>query len=154
MAKNLEQYKEDFFLLLEGGFVAIKNADEDSALKLFRACELLNPESTFPTVGLGYMHLCKLELKQAAALFTKVLEKEPTNEMAKTFLGIVLSMTPTEMTKGEKMLTDTAMHSSDPEIKKLSNTALDFVENHIKKHPSPAEVQTPKKSKTTTRKPK
>ena len=154
MKKNLEQYKEDFFLLLEGGFIAIKNADEDSALKLFRACELLNPESTFPNIGLGYMHLCKLELKQAAALFTKVIEKEPTNEMAKTFLGIVLSMNPTEMTKGEKILNETSSHSSDPELKKLSNIALNFVENHIKKHPSPAEVQTNKKSKPTPRKTK
>ncbi len=151
---TIEQYKEDFYFLLEGGFIAIKNADEDSAIKLFRACELLKPDSTFPSIGFGYMHLCKLELKQAAAMFTRVLDKEPENEMARTFLGIVLSMNPTEMTKGEKILSDTAMKGQDPELKKLSNTALDFLEKHIKKHPSPAEIQAPKKAKPSAKKTK
>ena len=84
---SLKQYKEDFFLLLEAGFIAVNAADEDSAIKLFKASELLRPESTFPKVGFGYMHLCKLELKQAVALFREVLAKEPENEMAKTFLA-------------------------------------------------------------------
>jgi hypothetical protein len=150
MKKGLEKYTDDFFFLLEGGFIAIKNTDEDSAIKLFRACELLRPESTFPSIGFGYMHLCKLELKQAAAMFTRALDKEPENEMAKTFLGIVLSMNPTETAKGERILSEMAKSASDKGIKELSNTAIDFVDLHIKskqKHPSPAELQTPKKAK-------
>lgn len=154
MSKKLEKYKDDFFLLLEGGFIAVKNADEDSAIKLFRACEILNPESTFPRVGLGYMHLCKLELKQASSIFNEVLQKEPNNDMAKTFLGIVMSMNPSEMAKGEKILTETAMKSSDPELKKLSNTALDFVDQHLKKAPSPAEIQKPAKKSAPKKKPR
>ncbi|MBM3201261.1 MAG: hypothetical protein FJZ56_02510 [Chlamydiae bacterium] len=154
MKKGLEKYTEDFFFLLEGGFIAIKNTDEDSAIKLFRACELLKPESTFPLIGFGYMHLCKLELKQAATMFNRVLEKEPNNEMAKTFLGIVYSFNPPEMGKGEKILTEVATHSSDQGIKQLCGTAIDFLDQHVKwkqKHPSPAELQTPKKAKRTSK---
>ena len=144
MAKDLlETYKEDFFLLLEAGFIAVNAADEDSAIKLFKSAELLRPESTFPKVGFGYMHLCKLELKQACNLFREVLSKEPNNEMAKTFLSICLSMIPTEMAKGEKDL-ESLTKSGDSGIKKLASTALDFVEKFVKKAPSPVQPQKPK----------
>jgi hypothetical protein len=96
------------------------------------------------------MHLCKLELKQAATMFNRALEREPNNEMAKTFLGIVLSMTPNETAQGEKILTEMAMSGGDAGLKQLSNTAIDFVDKHIKtkqKLPSPAEIQAPKKAK-------
>lgn len=145
MAANaLNNYKEDFFLLLEAGFIAVNAADEDSATKLFKAAALLKPESTFPKVGFGYMHLCKLEIKQAIASFREVLAKEPQNEMAKALLGICLSFTPTELSQGEKTLADLSRSSPDSGIKKLANTALDFVEKFVKKSPSPVQPQKPK----------
>lgn len=137
---NLKNYGEDFFLLLEAGFIAINCADEDSAIKLFKASELLRPESTFPKVGFGYMHLCKLELKQAMHLFREVLAKEPQNEMAKTFLGICMTLVPNEMANGEKALEE-LKQSKDSGIKRLANTAMDFMEKFIKKSPSPAQPQ-------------
>ncbi len=139
----LKHFHDDFFLLLEAGFIAVNAADEDSSIKLFRAAELLRPESTFPKVGFGYMHLCKLELKQAVALFKEVLAKEPENEMARTFLGICLSLIPNELSHGEKALTELAK-SGDSGIKQLANTALDFVEKFVKKAPSPVQPQKPK----------
>ncbi len=145
MSNSLSHFKEDFFLLLEAGFIAVNNADEDSAIKLFRASELLRPENSLPRVGLGYMHLCKLELKQASALFHEVIAKEPHNDMAKTFLGICLSLTPTEMGKGEKILEETAHASHDKDIKKLADTAIDFVDTYVKKAPSPLEPHKKKK---------
>ncbi|MES2273069.1 MAG: SctF chaperone SctG, partial [Chlamydiota bacterium] len=59
-----KKYKDDFFLLLEGGFIAVNQADEDAALKLFRTTELLDPENIMSKIGFGYLHLHKLELKQ------------------------------------------------------------------------------------------
>src|SRR5215510_14386793 len=123
---TLKAYKDDFLLMLETGFIAVNQADEDSALKLFRAAEILNPENVLPKVGFGYLHLHKLELSQAVRAFQEVLEKEPKNEMAKAFLGICMSLSPQQLEKGEKVLEET-MKSKDPMIKKLSHTAVDFV---------------------------
>jgi tetratricopeptide (TPR) repeat protein len=135
-----QKYKEDFILLLEAGFIAVNQADEDAALKLLRAAELLDPENTLPIVGFGYLHLHKLELKQACERFEHVLKKDPHNDMAKTLLGLALSMQPNAVTKGEKMLEQT-VKSKDPMIKELSHTALDFVERFIKKPGGPAATE-------------
>ena len=138
MVELLEKYKKDALLFLEAGFIAVNQADEDSALKLFKASELLNPDNYLITIGRGYLHLHKLELKQAIDAFESVLRKEPDNPMAKAFLGIALSWTPTDTMKGEKMLVETKK-SDDKQIKKLSDTALEFVDNFIKKEPTPVE---------------
>ncbi|MGE5195911.1 MAG: tetratricopeptide repeat protein [Anaerolineae bacterium] len=142
---RFEKYKEDFILLAEAGFIAVNQADEDAAVKLFRASELLNPQNFLPKVGMGYMHLCKLELKQACKVFDEVLSHDPTNEMAKAFLGLCLTFTPTEVAKGEQLLEESAKKSHDPLIKNLAVSALDFVDKFVKKNPTP--VHPPKDSK-------
>jgi tetratricopeptide (TPR) repeat protein len=131
-------FKKDWVLLLEAGFIAVNQADEDSALKLFKAAELLKPDNALPKVGFGYLHLHKLELKQACKMFEEALEIEPANDMAKALLGISMSMAPTSLEKGEKILEQT-LKSHDPLIKSLSTTALDFVDQFLKKAPSPIE---------------
>lgn len=133
----IKKYKEDFILLSEAGFIAVNQADEDAALKLFRAAELLNPSNVLPKVGFGYLHLHKLELKQAVKAFEEVLDKEPHNEMAKAFLGLSMSMMPASIDKGERILEQT-LKSKDPLIKRLAGTAIDFVEKFVKKTPGPA----------------
>jgi hypothetical protein len=135
-----KDYKEDWILFLESGFIAVNHADEDSAIKLFKAAELLNPDSILPKVGMGYLHLHKLELKQACDLFEEVLAKDPKNEMAKSFLGICMSLIPTSLDKGEKIL-EQLHKSNDPMIKRLSETAIDFAEKFLKKAPTPAQGQ-------------
>jgi hypothetical protein len=140
---QLDKFKDQFVLLVEAGFIAVNQADEDAAVKLFRASELLNPGNTLPKVGLGYMHLCKLELKQACKLFDEVLKKEPNNEMAKAFLGLSLSLSPNEVTKGEKILEEVAAKSKDSSIKTMANTAIDFVERFVKKAPMPMQQPQP-----------
>ncbi len=132
-----KKYKEDFILLAEAGFIAVNQADEDSALKLFRAAELLDSKNILPKIGMGYLHLHKLELKQAVKSFEDVLEIDPHNDMAKAFMGLCLSMMPNTVGKGEKMLEQT-LKSKDPAIKKLADSAIDFVEKFIKKTPGPA----------------
>ena len=139
--EDLSKYKDDFILFLETGFIAINQADEDAALKLFKACELLEPGHSLIKLGMGYLHLHKLELKQACQLFDEVLQSDPTNEMASAFKGIALSLSPEEGVKGEQLLEKTLKGSSDPEIKKVCNTTLDFVEHFVKKTPGPADVK-------------
>ena len=135
----LQQYKEDFFLLVESGFIAVNQFDEDAAIKLFKAAELLNPTNSLPQLGLGYIHLCKLELKQAVKIFSSLLEKEPKNEMAKTLLGLSMSLNPSELQKGEKTLEEAAQSAKDPMIKTLAGNALVFVNKFVKKTPAPAQ---------------
>lgn len=138
--KILENFKDDFFMLVEAGFVAVNAMDEDSAFKLFKAAEALNSTNMFPKVGYGYLYMCKLELKQAERMFRKALEKEPNNEVAKTLLGLTLSMHPNKGSEGEKML-EGLKKSEDKEIKNLAGDSLTFVDEFIKKKPTPMDVQ-------------
>ena len=130
--ENFSKYNEDFFLFLEAGFIAINQADEDSATKLFKTCKLLQPENTLPEVALGYMHIHKLELKEAKEIFNKVLEKEPEHEMAKAFLGIALSFSPKTLDEGESLLNETVKECSDNDVKKTAKVSLDFVKRFVK----------------------
>jgi hypothetical protein len=139
----IKEHKRDFILLLEAGFIAVNQADEPSAKRLFKAAAILNPKSTLPKVGTGYLHLHKLELKQACELFENVLKEEPNNEMAKAFLGLSLSFTPKGVLKAEQILENTAK-SRDSLIHNLSVSALDFIDKFVKKEPSPYETTKPK----------
>jgi len=73
---DISNYKEHFITFLEAGFIAVNQADEDSAWKLFKAAELCNPKSQLPKIGFGYLHLHKLELKQAVETFDEVLKAD------------------------------------------------------------------------------
>lgn len=137
MTNSLKQYKEDWLLFTEAGFIAVNQADEDAAVKLFKAAEMLHPESTLPHVGFGYLHLHKLELKQAVKAFEEVLDKEPHNDMAKALLGLCMGLMPNAIQKGEKLL-DQTLKSHDPMIKELSSTAIGFIDRFVKKSPGPA----------------
>lgn len=136
---SLQQFKGHFILLAEAGFIAVTQTDEDAALKLFKAAEILDPQNLLPRVGRGYIHLCKLELKQAAKTFEEILKEDPSNEMAKTFLGLSMSLNPAEVAKGEKMLEDSANGCKDPMVKDLAASALAFVEKFVKKAPTPVQ---------------
>ena len=133
----ITKYKGDFILLAEAGFIAVNQSDEDSAWKLFRAAEVLDEENVLPLIGIGYLHLHKMELKQATESFEKALKLDPKNEMAKALKGLCISLTPSEADKGEKIL-KASLKSKDPSIKKMAGTAIDFVEKFVKKHPGPA----------------
>jgi len=141
MGQELQKYRDHFILLVEAGFIAVNQADEDAAVKLFKASELLDTQNMLPRIGLGYMHLCKLELKQAGKIFEEVLAKDPNNEMARTFLGLSMSLNPAEIAKGEKVLEESASNSKDPEVKTLASNALEFVEKFVKKTPTPVQGQ-------------
>lgn len=144
---QIEKFKKDYILMVEAGFIAVNQADEDAAVKLFKTAQLLDPTNFLPRLGFGYIHLCKLELKQAVKIFEEVLAQNPDNEMAKTFLGLSLALNPAEVTKGEKVLEDLASHAKDNAMKNLATSALEFVEKFVKKDPSPAQVETPTKKK-------
>lgn len=139
---QVEKYKDHFVLHLEAGFIAVNQADEDSAVKLFKAAEILNPESPLPQIGLGYLAFHKLELQKAIEIFDAVLAKDSGNELAKTFKGMCLSLSPNQTAEGEKILHEIAEGAGGSDAKAVANNAIDFVEKYVKKPISPADLQT------------
>jgi len=144
---DLQKFKDHFILLCEAGFIAVNQQDEDAATKLFKASALLKPENNLAKLGMGYMHMMKLELNQACKLFDEVLAEDPKNDMAKAFLGLSYSLTATDVAKGEKLLEETAKSTDDDQVKKLADTALDFVDKFVKKDPSPLDKPPEKEEK-------
>lgn len=132
----LTRYKDQFTLFLELGFIAVNHADEDSAVKLFTAAEMLRPSEVLTVIGFGYLNLCKLEIKPAIKLFEKALKKEPNNPIAKSLLGFCLALTPDHIKEGEHILQEMQSHAKSKDIKELDNVLLGFVNEFIKKKPS------------------
>jgi len=138
---DLNKYKDHFIYMVEAGFIAVNQADEDCATKLFKAASLLEPKKNLPKVGMGYLYLCKLQLKLACKAFEEILQEDPNNEMAKTFLGLSMSLNPADVKQGEKILEESAKNSHDPMVKDLAKNALEFVEKFVNKAPTPLQSQ-------------
>ncbi len=80
--KTLQDFQSDFALLIETGFIAVKQLDEIGAKRIFYAAQALRPESSAPRIGLGYIALNKLEIKEASQIFEKIVAEEPENYLA------------------------------------------------------------------------
>lgn len=135
--QKIEDFKEDFPLLIEAGFIAVKQLDEISASRIFHAAQAINPNSTAPQIGLGYIALNKLEVKQATRIFEEVTQKEPENQLAQTFLGICFLLTKPKRKKGEKLIQEAMEKSTDPTIKNLGTISLQWAEKDLKDLKSP-----------------
>lgn len=87
---KLAEFKDDFAMLIEAGFVAVKQLDEVSANRIFQAAQMISPTSTAPQIGLGYIALNKLELKEATRIYEEVTGNEPDNLLAQMFFRHLL----------------------------------------------------------------
>lgn len=134
----LADYKEDFALFIEAGFVAVKQLDEKSARQIFKAAQVLSPHSTAPLVGLGFIALNKLDTKEADRLFEKVVEKEPENWLAQTFLGISYLLQKDKRKRGEELVRMAQEKSSEETVKNLAKVTLEWLEKELKKKDSKA----------------
>ena len=134
---KIQELKEDFSLMIEAGFVAVKQLDESSATRIFNAAQMMNPSSTAPRIGLGYIALNKLEVKEASKIFEEVTLKEPENYLAQTFLGICFLLTKPKRKKGEKLIMEAMEKSTNPTIKHLGESSLEWAEKDLKKKEPP-----------------
>lgn len=134
---KLEDFKEDFSLLIEAGFVAVKQLDETSASRIFSAAQIMSPDSTAPQIGLGYIALNKLELKGAVSIFEAVMKKEPENYLAQTFLGICFLLNKPKRKKGEKLILEAIERSTDPTVKNLGQVSLEWADKDLSKKKAP-----------------
>jgi predicted Zn-dependent protease len=136
-AKTLADFKSDFSLFLEAGFVAVKQLDETSARRLFQAAQVLSPESTAPLLGMGYIELNKLNVNEAMEIFQAIVSKEPENYLAQTFLGITYLLTKKQREAGEKMIQEVVKKTKDETIINLGKVALEWAEKDLTKLKSP-----------------
>ena len=137
MTQTIQTFQEDFSLLIEAGFVAVKQLDEVSATRIFYAAQIINPTSTAPRIGLGYIALNKLEVKEAIRIFESVVKDEPDNYLAQTFLGMCFLLNKAMRKKGEQLIKDAMEKTNDPTIKNLGETALVWSEKDLKNLKSP-----------------
>ncbi len=135
---KLADYKEDFSLLIEAGFVAVKQFDEKSARQIFKAAQVLSPSSSAPKIGLGYIALNKLDTKEANRIFGKIVESEPDNWLAKTFLGISYLLQKEKRSEGEKLVRSALEESNEPTVQNLAKITLEWLESDLKKKESKA----------------
>ena len=131
--EKFEDFKEDFSLLIEAGFVAVKQLDEISATRIFYAAQCLSPKNTAPKIGLGFIALNKLEIKEATAIFEGITALEPDNHLAHTFHAICFLLTKGKRKKGEKMIKETMEKTTDPTIKNLGAISLEWSEKDLSK---------------------
>jgi hypothetical protein len=131
--EKFEEFKEDFALLIEAGFVAVKQLDEISATRIFYAAQALSPKNTAPKIGIGYIALNKLEIKEATHIYESIVEVEPENHLAQTFLAMCFLLTKDKRKKGEKLIRETMEKTTDPTIKSLGAISLEWSEKDLSK---------------------
>lgn len=140
--EQMAEFKEDFALLIEAGFVAVKQLDEVSATRIFKAAQALSPDSTAPQIGIGYIALNKLEIKEATRIFETITQTEPENYLAQTFLGMCYFLTKGKNKKGEKVIKEAMEKTTDQTIKNLGIISLEWAEKDLaKKNKAPFFVQ-------------
>ena len=132
-SEKIQEFKKDFALLIEAGFIAVKQLDETSATRIFNAAQVLSPHSTAPQIGLGYIALNKLEVKEATKIFESVVELEPENHLAQTFLGMCFLLTRDKRKRGTKLIQDIIAKTNDPTIKNLGTISLEWSEKDLSK---------------------
>lgn len=135
--EDFDEFLGDFALLIEAGFIAVKQLDEVSAVRIFSAAQVMNPMSTAPQIGLGYIALNKLEINRAIAIFEGVTKKEPDNCLAKTFLGMCFLLSKPKRKQGEEIIKEAIEKSDDPTIKNLGELSLQWAEKDLSKIRSP-----------------
>jgi Flp pilus assembly protein TadD len=131
--EKIQDFKEDFALLIEAGFVAVKQLDETSATRIFHAAQALSPNNVAPQIGLGYIALNKLEVKEATRIFEAIVQAEPENHLAQTFLGMCFLLNKSKRKKGEKLIQESMEKTSDPTVKNLGAISLEWAEKDLTK---------------------
>ncbi len=144
----IPMHKEDFGLLIEGGFVAVKQGNRNAARRLFEAAHRLRPEHSAPKLGFGYIALNELNLPLARQTFEAILNEEPNNAMAKVLLGFSFMMdrfmvvagkrkgaplppqetTNASVAKGHTLIEQALQQSQDPAVHRLGKAAMELAQ--------------------------
>lgn len=124
-------FAEDYSLLIEAGFVAVKQLDEIAARRIFKAAEILNPDNPASQIGLGYIALNKLRVTEAATIFEAIVNKDPKHRLAQALLGVAYLLTQDKKKRGEQLLIEARNGCDDPTIKNLADVCLDWMNKDL-----------------------
>lgn len=136
----LDFFAEDFSLFIEAGFIAVKQLDEIASRRLFKAAEILNPDSPAPQLGFGYIALNKLHAAEAAGIFQEILAKDSEHHLAKTMLGISYLLTKDKKGEGERLILEAREKSSDPAVQNLAEVCLVWLHKDLEGKAFPAKA--------------
>lgn len=142
-----DEFDSDFSLFIEAGFVAVRQLDEQGARQCFHAAQVIRPDDPTPMIGLGYIALNKLEIKEAADAFTKVVEKYPEHHLAQTFLGMTYLLSKNKKNEGKKLIKKVMRQTDDETVKNLGKISLDWCEKDIDAQKAPFFVPQEKNKK-------
>jgi len=127
----LKFFTEDYALFIEAGFVAVKQLDEIAARRLFKAAEILNPDSPASQLGLGYIALNRLRVVEAATIFEAILQKEPNHRLTRALLGVAYLLSQEKRKLGEQLLLEAKSECDDPTITNLAEVCLDWLKKDL-----------------------
>jgi hypothetical protein len=116
----LQEFQEDLSLLVEGGLLAIKQGDEESAKKLFNAVDILDASGLQKKFGYGLIALHKMEIDNAVKQFEEILQKEKQNWRAQAFLGFAYILS---------IFSDVTDMVKEKNLKKAAELAKEVVTN-------------------------
>ncbi|MCC5832928.1 MAG: hypothetical protein JJU12_07810 [Chlamydiales bacterium] len=132
----LQDFQTDLPLLVEGGLVAIKQGDEESAKKLFNAVGVVDPQNMARKMGYGLISLHKMDIKTAQKSFQEILQVEQTNWRAQAFLAFshILSVLQDGSTEekhealqtGAKLAQEVLDKSDAESTRQLAQSLLDW----------------------------
>ncbi len=127
--EEFKKFRPDSAALIEAGFVAIRQVDQESARKCFMASMVIDPNNSLPVLGLGIIHLFDLNIIEAKKTFHEILKHEPENHVAKTMLGIANLYTVTEegLKEGGDLIEDSMSATNDAELKKLNHHSQELL---------------------------
>lgn len=132
-----DSFQGDYRLLIEAGFVAVQQLDEKSGRKLFNAAKVLRPEDVVPDIGLGYIHLNKLERKPALDIFSDVIARDPEHDLAKVLYGVTLMLASETRDNGKKVVKDVMNKTKDPTVKNFGKVSLEWCAKDLKDSKAP-----------------
>lgn len=133
---TLQDFREDLPLLVEGGLIAIKQGDEESAKKMFNAVGIVDPQNMARKMGYGLISLHKMDIKTAQKNFQEILQVEQTNWRAQAFLAFshILSVLQEETAEekykaletGAKLAQEVVEKSDAASTRQLAQSLLDW----------------------------
>lgn len=138
------QFGQDFSLLIDAGFVAVKQGNRDASTKLFKAAQVLRPEHSAPILGFGYIAMHRMDLLAARKYFEEVLQKEPNHSAAKVYLGFCFVLAKVAYLRnknksvsledidalanlGSKMVKEAINETEAPEIKSFGESVIELL---------------------------
>jgi tetratricopeptide (TPR) repeat protein len=118
--EHLQKFRPDFANFVELGFIAIKQCDEQSAIRLLGAAYMLQPDHPAPHLGLGYLYLNMEQLDRAIVCLEESLKRDPNLSLAKALLGGALILSKKQEPRANKLLDEAAAGADDPDAKKMA----------------------------------